>query len=66
MALARVGFSGVVVWLEGCVLGRSGESVGVDLDGVGVDSDGAVVDCCPAMARGLDYLRGLPITRPFS
>ena len=35
MALAGVGFSRVVVWMEGCVLGRSGESRGVDLDGAG-------------------------------
>ena len=28
MALAGVGFSRVVVWLEGCILGRSGESEG--------------------------------------
>ena len=28
MALAGVGFSRVVVWLEGCILGRSGESGG--------------------------------------
>lgn len=36
VALAGVGFCGVVVWLEGCILGRSSESEGwdgsVDLD----------------------------------
>ena len=70
MALAGVGFSRVVVWLEGCILGRSGENEGVvawvvgldgaevGLDGAKVGLGGAEVDCCPTQAHGLDSLRG--------
>ena len=45
MALGDVGFSGVVVWLGECILGRSGESEVVGgLDGADVDSGAAEVD----------------------
>jgi len=55
--LAGVGFSEVVVWLEGCILGRFGENEGVvDLGGADVGLDGAGVGHCPTQARGLDSL----------
>ena len=61
MALARVDFSMVVVWLEGCILGRSNENEGVvtglvGLHGAEVGLGGAEVGCCPTRARGLDSL----------
>jgi hypothetical protein len=53
MALAGVGFSRVVVWLEGCIIGRPGESKRVVAEVVGLDGakvvglDGAEVGDYP-------------------
>jgi hypothetical protein len=80
MALAGVGFSRVIVWLEGCILGRPGESERVVAEVVGLDGakvvgldgtkmvglDGAEVGDYPTQARGLDSLRAMPGIHPSS
>jgi hypothetical protein len=72
MALAGVGFSGVIVWLEGCILGRPSESERVVAEVVGLDGakvvglDGAEVGDYPTQARGLDSLRAMPGIHPSS
>jgi hypothetical protein len=80
MALVGIGFSRVVIWLEGCILARPSESEGVVVEVVGLDGaevvgfdgagvvglDGAEVGDCPTQARGLDSLRGLLGIHPSS